>query len=67
MLPPLQRSQRNQGFFKPLLCRTEIFKKPFLPYYVYNIEGISFKVNIKPNIENMTILSFYHNLSCICH
>ena len=27
----LQRSQRNQGFFQPLLCRTEIFKNSFLP------------------------------------
>ena len=31
MLPPLQRSQQNQGFFQPLLCRTEIFKNSFLP------------------------------------
>ena len=30
MLPPLQRSERNQGFFQPLLCRTEIFKNSFL-------------------------------------
>ena len=34
MLPPLQRSQRNQGFFQPLLCRTKIFKNPFLPYTI---------------------------------
>ena len=34
MLPPLQRSQRNQGFFHPLLCRTEIFKNSFLPYTI---------------------------------
>ena len=34
MLPPLQRSQRNQGFFQPLLCRTEIFKNSFLPYTI---------------------------------
>ena len=34
MLPPLQRSQRNQGFFQPLLCRTEIFKNSFLPYMI---------------------------------
>ena len=34
MLPPLQRSQRNQGFFQPPLCRTEIFKNSFLPYTV---------------------------------
>ena len=34
LLPPLQRSQRNQGFFQPLLCRTEIFKNSFLPYMI---------------------------------
>ena len=34
MLPPLQRYQRNQGFFQPLLCRTEIFKNSFLPYTI---------------------------------
>ena len=34
MLPPLQRSQRNQGFFQPLLCRMEIFKNSFLPYAI---------------------------------
>ena len=34
MLPPLQRSQRNQGPFQPLLCRTEIFKNSFLPYTI---------------------------------
>ena len=34
MLPPLQRYQRNQGFFHPLLCRTEIFKTLFLPYTI---------------------------------
>ena len=34
ILPPLQRSQRNQGFFQPLLCRTEIFKNSFLPYTI---------------------------------
>ena len=27
MLPPLQRSQRKQGFFQSLLCRTGILKK----------------------------------------
>ena len=34
ILPQLQRSQRNQGFFQPLLCRTEIFKNSFLPYTI---------------------------------
>ena len=34
MLPPLQRSQRNQDFFQPLLCRAEIFKNFFLRYTV---------------------------------
>ena len=34
MLPPLQRSQRNQGFFQPLLCRTEIFKNSLSPYTI---------------------------------
>ena len=34
MLPPLQRSQQNQGFFQPLLCRTEIFKNSFFPYTI---------------------------------
>ena len=34
VLPPLQRSKRNQGFFQPLLCRTEIFKNAFLPYTI---------------------------------
>ena len=34
ILPSLQRSQRNQGFFQPLLCRTEIFKNYFLPYTI---------------------------------
>ena len=34
MLPPLQRSQRNEDFFQPLLCRTEIFKNYFLPYTI---------------------------------
>ena len=34
MLAPLQRPQRNQGFFQPLLCRTEIFKNSFLPYTI---------------------------------
>ena len=33
-LAPLQRSQRNQGFFQPLLCRTEVFKNSFLPYTI---------------------------------
>ena len=33
MLPPLQRSQRNQGFFQPLPCRTEIFKYSFFTLY----------------------------------
>ena len=34
ILPPLHRTQRNQGFFQPLLCRTEIFKNYFLPYTI---------------------------------
>ena len=34
MLPPLQRSQRNQGFFQSLLCGTEIFKNSFLLYTI---------------------------------
>ena len=34
MLPTLQRSQRNPGFFHPLLFRTEIFKNSFLPYTI---------------------------------
>ena len=34
MLSLLQRSQRNPGFFQPLLCRTEIFKNSFLPYTI---------------------------------
>ena len=34
MLHPLQGSQRNQGFFQPLLCRTEFFKNTFLPYAI---------------------------------
>ena len=34
MLPPLQRSQRNQGFFQPLLCRTEIIRNSFLLYTI---------------------------------
>ena len=34
MLPPLQRSQRNQGFFQPLLSRTEILKNSFIPYAI---------------------------------
>ena len=34
MLYPLQRSQRNKGFFQPLLCRMEIFKNSFLPYAI---------------------------------
>ena len=34
MLLTLQRSQRNQGFFHPLLFRTEIFKNSFLPYTI---------------------------------
>ena len=34
MLPPLQRSQQNQGFFQPLLCRTKIFKNSILPYTI---------------------------------
>ena len=34
MLLPLQRSKRNQGFFQPLLCRTEIFKNSFLLYTI---------------------------------
>ena len=34
MLSPLQGSQRNQGFFQPLLCRREIFKNSFLPYTI---------------------------------
>ena len=34
ILPLLQRSQQNQGFFQPLLCRTEIFKNSFLPYTI---------------------------------
>ena len=34
MLPPLRGSQRNQGFFRPLLCRTEIFESSFLPYTI---------------------------------
>ena len=34
MLPPLQRSRRNQGFFQPPLCRTGIFKNSFLLYTI---------------------------------
>ena len=34
MLPPVQRSQRNQGFFQPLLCELEIFKNSFSPYTI---------------------------------
>ena len=34
MLPPSLRSQQNQGFSQPLLCRTEIFKNSFLPYTI---------------------------------
>ena len=34
MLPPSQRSQRNQGFFQPLLSRTEILKNSFIPYAI---------------------------------
>ena len=34
MLPPLQRSQRNQSFFQPLLCIKEIFRNSFLPYTI---------------------------------
>ena len=30
--------------------------------------GMSEKINyLHPNIGDMTILSFYHNLSCICY
>ena len=32
VLPPIQRSQRNQGSFQPLLCRTEIFENFFTVY-----------------------------------
>ena len=35
MLPPLQKPQRNQGFFQPLLCKTKIFKNSFLPYMIH--------------------------------
>ena len=35
MLPPLQRPQRNQGFFQPLLRKTKIFKNSFLPYMIH--------------------------------
>ena len=34
MLPPLQRSQQNQAFFQPLLCRIEIFKDSLLQYTI---------------------------------
>ena len=34
MLPPLQRSQRKQALFQPLLCRTKIFQNSFLPYTI---------------------------------
>ena len=34
ILPTLQRPQRNQGFFQPVLCKTEIFKNSFLPYKI---------------------------------
>lgn len=34
MLRPLQRSQGNQGIFRPLLCRTKIFENIFLPYMI---------------------------------
>ena len=34
MLPPLQRSQRNQSFFQQLLCKTKIFKSSVLPYTI---------------------------------
>ena len=34
ILPQLQRSQWNQGFFQPLLCRTKIFKNFFLLYTI---------------------------------
>ena len=34
MLPPLQRSQRNQAFFQPLLCRMEMFKDSLLQYTI---------------------------------
>ena len=32
-LPPLQRSQQNQGLFQLLLCRQEIFKNSFFNIY----------------------------------
>ena len=34
MLRPLQRSQGNQGIFRPLLCRTKIVANIFLPYMI---------------------------------
>ena len=34
ILPPFQRSQRNQSFFQPLVSRTVILKNFFLTYTI---------------------------------
>ena len=34
LIPPLQRSHRNTGFFKTWRCRTELFRNSFLPFIV---------------------------------
>ena len=36
MLPPLQRSQGNHGFFNRLMCITEILKNSFFAIYTIN-------------------------------
>ena len=46
MVPPLQSSQRNQGFFQPLLCKTEIFKNFFLPYTIKKWNKLDREVRI---------------------
>ena len=40
----LQRSQRNQGFFHPMVCRTEIFKNSFLPYTINKCNKLDLEV-----------------------
>ena len=44
MLPPLQRSQRNQGFFQPPMRRTEIFKNLFLPFTINERNTVDSKI-----------------------
>ena len=53
VLPPLQRSQRNLGFFQPLRCRPELFQNSFLLF------TISERNKSDPDVRNVDTYSLF--------